>query len=306
MADNTILLPGAGGDTIRDVEKAGAKTQVILIDIGGLGAESLFTGAVTQSGAWVITDISGTISLPTGAATAARQDTGNTSLSSIDGKIVAVNTGAVVISSGSVTANAGTNLNTSALALEATLSSLNGKVTTVNTGAVVVASGSITANAGTNLNTSLLALEAGGNLASIAAEDFATQTTLASVLTELGLKTEPADQQHVIVDSGVITASSAATATEDSPTYTEAAAEAFSQDLEGNLRTRAAALVSDAVPSYIEGQVRPLSLTTEGRLRTTVIEAAIWINLFDWSLGANPVTDPDVYSYSPTKSPWPI
>lgn len=58
--------------------------------------------------------------LPTGAATAAKQDTGNTSLSSIDGKITAVNTGAVVVSSGSVTANAGTNLNTSALALSAT------------------------------------------------------------------------------------------------------------------------------------------------------------------------------------------
>lgn len=51
----------------------------------------------------------------TGLATSAKQDTGNTSLSSIDGKITAVNTGAVVISSGSVTANAGTNLNTSSL-----------------------------------------------------------------------------------------------------------------------------------------------------------------------------------------------
>lgn len=38
----------------------------------------------------------------------------------------------------SVTANAGTNLNTSALATEATLSTLNGKVTTVNTGAVTI------------------------------------------------------------------------------------------------------------------------------------------------------------------------
>src|SRR3990167_9273062 len=41
--------------------------------------------------------------LPTGAATSAKQDTGNTSLSSIDGKITAVNTGAVVISSGTIT-----------------------------------------------------------------------------------------------------------------------------------------------------------------------------------------------------------
>jgi len=95
--------------------------------------------------------------------------------------------------SGSVTCNAGTNLNTSALATEATLSTLNSKVTACNTGAVVVSSapttavtgtffqatqpvsgtvtvtdgagalntivdsGSLTCNAGTNLNTSALA-----------------------------------------------------------------------------------------------------------------------------------------------------
>ncbi len=40
-----------------------------------------------QSGTWNITNISGTISLMTGAATSALQTTGNSSLSSIDGKI---------------------------------------------------------------------------------------------------------------------------------------------------------------------------------------------------------------------------
>lgn len=48
--------------------------------------------------------IGGTIPLPTGAATEAKQDTGNTSLSAINSKITAVNTGAVVIASGTVTA----------------------------------------------------------------------------------------------------------------------------------------------------------------------------------------------------------
>lgn len=41
---------------------------------------------VSQSGVWNITNISGTISLPTGASTSAKQDTGNTSLASIDAK----------------------------------------------------------------------------------------------------------------------------------------------------------------------------------------------------------------------------
>ena len=46
-----------------------------------------WTLAATQSGTWNITNISGTVSLPTGASTSALQTTGNTSLSSIDGKL---------------------------------------------------------------------------------------------------------------------------------------------------------------------------------------------------------------------------
>lgn len=79
MADNTTLNPGVGGDTIREVEKAGAKAQVVLLDIGGLGAESLLTGTLPVSAA--------SLPLPAGASTAARQDTGNTSVASIDTKM---------------------------------------------------------------------------------------------------------------------------------------------------------------------------------------------------------------------------
>lgn len=46
--------------------------------------------------------------LPTGAATEAKQDTGNTSLASIDGKITEVNTGAVVVSSSALPSGAAT------------------------------------------------------------------------------------------------------------------------------------------------------------------------------------------------------
>jgi hypothetical protein len=91
---------------------------------------------------------------------------------------------------GTVTANAGTNLNTSALALEAggNLAGINAKLVTgtdigdvtinnstgvaaVNIqdgGNTITVDGTVTANAGTNLNTSALALEAGGNLAAAA------------------------------------------------------------------------------------------------------------------------------------------
>lgn len=53
--------------------------------------------------------------------------------------------------------------------------------------------GTVTANAGTNLNTSLLALESGGNLATIAGKDFATQTTLAAINAKLVSGTDIGD-----------------------------------------------------------------------------------------------------------------
>ena len=58
--------------------------------------------------------------------------------------------------------------------------------------------GTVTANAGTNLNTSLLALESGGNLATVAGKDFATQTTLTTLL-------KPADTLTAVTTVGTIT-----------------------------------------------------------------------------------------------------
>jgi hypothetical protein len=50
------------------------------------------TVAATQSGTWNINSISGTVSLPTGAAT-------ESTLSTLDGKVTACNTGAVTLAS---------------------------------------------------------------------------------------------------------------------------------------------------------------------------------------------------------------
>jgi hypothetical protein len=134
----------------------------------------------------VDTELTATID-PAGLATQA-------TLSALNTKVTACNTGAVA---GSVTANAGTNLNTSLLALEtggnlATIAgdttSIDGKITACNTGAIA---GSVTANAGTNLNTSALALETGGNLAAAAARLLSAGTVaaadlLASILATAG------------------------------------------------------------------------------------------------------------------------
>lgn len=60
-----------------------------------------------------------TLPLPTGAATVAAQASGNNSLTSIDAKLPTLILGRTPVDLPSVTANAGTNLNTSSLALEA-------------------------------------------------------------------------------------------------------------------------------------------------------------------------------------------
>lgn len=41
MADNVVLNPGTGGATVRAVQKGGVDSQVLIIDAGGAGAESL-------------------------------------------------------------------------------------------------------------------------------------------------------------------------------------------------------------------------------------------------------------------------
>lgn len=115
-----------------------------------------------------------------GAATSAKQDTGNTSVASIDtktpalGQALAAASVPVVLTAAQVTTltppaaitnyanETGGNLATIAgkdFATQTTLAALNAKVTAVNTGAVVVSSSALPTGA---------ALESGGNLASIA------------------------------------------------------------------------------------------------------------------------------------------
>jgi hypothetical protein len=145
-----------------------------------LPAGSNAIGGVTQSGVWNVTNISGTVSLPTGAATSALQTTGNTSLASIDtktpalGQAIAAASVPVVLTaaqiatltplstvsiSGSVAVTgtfwqATQPISAASLPLptgastETTLSTLNGKVTACNTGAVTI---SAALPAGTNV-----------------------------------------------------------------------------------------------------------------------------------------------------------
>lgn len=114
------------------------------------------------------------------------------------------------------TANAGTNLNTSALALDASVGTTNTRLSTINTtlGSPFQAGGSIgntsfVANAGTNLNTSLLALD----------------TSVNGVLLAQGSTTSG--------QTGPLNQTATTTA---APTYTTAKTNPLSTDTSGNLR----------------------------------------------------------------------
>jgi hypothetical protein len=50
LADNSTLDPGTGGDSIRDKDRAGVKTQIVGLDLGiGTGTESLMSGVMPVS-----------------------------------------------------------------------------------------------------------------------------------------------------------------------------------------------------------------------------------------------------------------
>ncbi len=88
---------GATTNAQRVASQIGNSTGAAAFGTGTRSAQTLRVTVATddvvpasQSGTWNINDVTGTISLPTGASTAAKQDTGNTSLASIDGKIPAL------------------------------------------------------------------------------------------------------------------------------------------------------------------------------------------------------------------------
>lgn len=84
----TVPVSDGGGsltvDTLQLPASLGIKTSAASLSVA---PSSDGVWPVSQSGTWNINDISGTISLPTGASTSALQTTGNTSLASIDTKL---------------------------------------------------------------------------------------------------------------------------------------------------------------------------------------------------------------------------
>ena len=175
----------AGGTGLTNTELRATPVPVSLTSTTITG-----TVAATQSGAWNVTNISGTVSLPTGASTGALQTTGNSSLSSIDGKVPALGQALAAASTPVVLTAAQVTTLTPPAAItgfstETTLAALNAKVTAVNTGAVVVSSSALPTGASTS----------------------ALQTTGNASLTSLDGKTPALGQAAMVASAPVVLAS---------------------------------------------------------------------------------------------------
>ena len=170
--------------------------------------------------------------LPSGASTSANQTTGNASMSSIDGKITACNTGAVVVASGTIDLGATDNavldsiqtntsdcaVNTNAIGVDTT--SIDGKITACNTGAVVVASGTIDLGATDNAVLDSIALNTTGLNGCVSGSELqcdvvssalptgastsANQTTANASLSSIDGKITACNTGAVVVASGTI------------------------------------------------------------------------------------------------------
>ena len=110
---STSALQTTGNDSLSSID---GKTATLVsgrvpVDPSGVTSPVSFTRlasatdsvAATQSGTWDVTNVSGVVSLPTGASTSALQTTGNSSLSSIDTKTPALVTGRIPVDGSAVT-----------------------------------------------------------------------------------------------------------------------------------------------------------------------------------------------------------
>jgi hypothetical protein len=190
---DVLTLPAVTIAAAQTLAAVTSITNVVHVDDNGGSITVDGAVAATQSGTWNVTNVSGTVSLPTGASTSAKQDTGNTSVASIDTKTPALGqalAGAsvpvvltaaqlstltplatVAVTGVATAANQATVIASLASidghvdGVEGSLSSIDAKITAVNTGAVVVSSSALPTGASTaarqdTANTSLGSLDA--------------------------------------------------------------------------------------------------------------------------------------------------
>jgi hypothetical protein len=254
---------------------------------------------VSQNGTWNITNITGTISLPTGAATAAKQDTGNTSLASIDGKLTTSNTSLASIDSKLNSLGQ----NTMAGSVPVVIASDQAAIPVTITGDTIVVSENIDSWGGTptTLGQKAMASSVPVVLASNQSAVTVTGTVTANIGTTNGLALDSTLAQLTIAQGTTLGTSTGpmvmGSVSAAAPIYTDGQINPLSLDTAGNLRVNVVSsidsdtfsqgsttsgqtgslimgAVTSVAPAYTTAKTNPLSLTTAGSLRT---EMSSWI-----------------------------
>jgi hypothetical protein len=158
VVSSSALPTGASTEATLALIKAKTDNLDVLLSTRTKPADAqTVSGTVTaNAGTGTMAVSAASLPLPTGASTSARQDTGNTSLASVDAKTPALGQ-ALAASSVPVVLTAA---QLATLTPVSTVAVSNFPATQPVSGTVSVSNTAFTANAGTNLNTSALALDA--------------------------------------------------------------------------------------------------------------------------------------------------
>lgn len=260
--DGTVAVTGTFWQATQPISVASIPSH----DVTNAGT---FAVQAAQSGTWNVTNISGAISLPTGAATAANQSTGNTSLASIDGKTPALGQ---ALAAGSVPVV----LTATQLSTLTPLSS----VSVSNFPATQTISGTVTANAGTGtfaVSAASLPLPSGASTAAKQPAIGTAGTASTDVITIQGI----ASMTAVKVDGSAVTQPISGTVTANAGTGTFAVS-AASLPLPSGAATSAKqpALGTAGTPSTdvltVQGAASMTAIKVDGSAVTQPVSGTFW------------------------------
>lgn len=252
MADNLGYTPGTGATVAAD-DIAGIAYQRIKVVIGADGTND---GDVSSANPLPVT--ASTLPLPSGASTAAKQDTGNTSLSSIDGKVPALGQALAAASVPVV-------LTAAQIATITPPAAITGYATEITLA---------TRLAEATFTTRIPVQGQAAMAASVPVVIASNQSAVPISAAALPLPTGAATETTQLLQATEATLLAIKTLLNITP----------GTDMTGITGPMIQALVSDTPESYIANTIRPASITPEGRLRVSAVNSDVmhcWQNTFN-------------------------
>ncbi len=228
--------------------------------------------------------------LPSGAATQSTLNDAEVHLGSIDGKITLCNTGSVIISASALPSGAATQSTLNDA--EVHLGSIDGKITACNTGAVVVSSSALPSDAATESTLSSLL-----SSSQIISEDFTACDTGAVVISSSALPSGAATESSLAAINGKITAcNTGAVVVSSSALPSGAATQSTLNDAEvhlGSIDGKITACNTGAV--VVSGSALPSGAATQSTLNDAEVHLGnieTSVQLIDDVVGTDGTTGP--------------